>query len=624
MASNAFWGLLLACFSWPYTASNLSPTPNIDPSWQAALEMAVRSGLPSGTHMVFAYGPLGFLSVWSFYFPTTAVLSFLFLFGFQATLFVVLIGRLRRTAPLVVAIVVAYFAGTVAVALVAVQFTGIPERVLPLFFVGCVALVSRPRDESTSPFMWIALGATLGLFTLVKVSLALPMAVALVIVVLCTTTRHRQAIGQIILGALPVFALGWFSTGNGFTNLYAYARGSFDIVTGYTSALSVEAARQNATSWWALACVVAVGAFAVAHGRGWPGVRKSASDCSASCSYGICSVRGFVRHDSYHDPVFFVSIPLLLVAFTRVSTRWVWLAAGIVATTVVAMLAVGTFPSLVVRPDEGLRNIGHEASVLVSPSQTNLVIGDAKGTMEADYAVPPIMISTIGRHRAVVEPWEQGLIWAYGLTFDPMPAFRDGYTTYLDQLDAHYLASSEAPQFILRQPPLAPDGEDPTFDRPSTQLAMECQYRQVAIGAFWQLLEHVADRCGPAQEIGTSSGALGQWIAVPPTRHGDAVVATFQLPLDLWWQITDSLFKPPEVNIAVNGGSDVYRFVPGTAADLHVLVAPARLGWKPSYAPQHVSRIAFSVGGESLGAAGVKVTFYEVPMSAPQPTPGRR
>jgi hypothetical protein len=616
LTSNVFWGLVLALATWPFTAADLSPTPGIDPSWQATLEMAARNGLPWGTHVVFAYGPLGFLSVWSFYYPILAMLSFAFLLGFQSIFFAVLIRKLRTCAPFVVSLVVAYVTGAVAIALVATQFTGGPEKILPLFFIACIGLISRSPELPLSRWMWVALGVALPIFTLIKVSLSATMVVALVITVLCLTSERRHAVEWFAVGAVPTFAVGWFATGNSFTNIFAYAHGSIDIVNGYASALSIEEPGRGNDYWWAALCVVLLGAFAWAHCREITRrVQVGVGLLTLLFTWDLFR-EGFVRHDTYHDPVFFASVPLLLVAFTPSRRTWAYLVAGVTVATVIALCAVNSFPSPVGRPDLGLRNVGHEVDELVTPSQRTSLLQNAQYAMEAQYQVPPEMLSAIGHQSVVVEPWEQGLVWAYGLTFDPMPAFRDGYTTYLDQLDANYLAGSHAPRFILRQQPVAIDGQDPTFDRPSTQIAIECRYRELSSDTSWQLLEHTSDRCGAMKKLKTVSVGLGQYLSVPRAPGGDAVVATFSLPFSLWWHISNELFKPPLTYATVNGGAVVFRFIPGTASDPHLLVPSRNLGWNADFAPGAITSIAFSVGGQGFGNAGVTATFYEIPMSA--------
>ena len=620
VGSNAFIGFVLALLSWPFNAIALAPTPGTDPSWQATLEMSARFGVPWGTHEISAYGPLGFLTVWSWYYPLLAALSFIFLLGFQSVLFAVVLNRLRRSVPFIPALLLAYVAGTVAFAIVALQYTGIPEKILPLYFIAGVALLSRARETPVPPWMWITLGVTFSLFALVEVGLAIVMFAALVVLVLFSTSERRRAVALIAFGVVPTFVIGWFATGNGFSNLYSFARGSVSEVSGYTSALAIEASGQGGSYWWAALCVGIIVAFAIAHCRGMERRAKVGIGLLTLLFTWSIFKEGFVRHDVYHDPVFFASIPLLLVAFLPSKKNRMWLAAAVAGTTVIAMIVVGSFPSPLGRPDTALDNVGHEFSTLVSPTRTAALIHNAQQAMESGLEVPAPMISTIGALTVTDEPWEEGLIWAYGLHFDQLPASGTGYTTYTDQADAHYLATSDAPRFVVNQL-LPSDQNDPTFAGPSTQVALECHYRQVQSEpqsnpyTTWQLLERTRNRCGTPQKITSISAGLGQWIDVPSAPAGDAIVARFNLPLDLWWHLSNFLFKPPSVEVTVNNGASSYQFTPGTASDLHLLVPSQNLQWEPWFAPSSVTSIAFSIGGQGFGTSGVTATFYEIPMS---------
>jgi hypothetical protein len=582
--------------------------------------MSARFGVPWGTHEISAYGPLGFLTVWSWYYPVLAALSFLFLLGFQSVLFALVLERLRRSVPFLPALLLAYAAGTVAFAIVALQYTGIPEKILPLYFIACVALVSRARERPVPPWMWFTLGVTFSLFSLIEVGLGVVMFPALVITVLFMTSDRRRAVSLLALGIVPTFLIGWFATGNGVSNLFSFARGSVSEVSGYTSALAIEASGRGGSYWWAALCVVIIVAFAIAHCRGME--RRAQVGIGLLTLLFTWSVfkEGFVRHDAYHDPVFFASIPLLLAAFLPSKKNWLWIGAGVAGATVIALIVVGSFPSPLGRPDTALDSVGHEIATLVSPSRSAALIHNAQQAMETSLGVPAWMISRIGASTVTNEPWEEGLIWVYGLHFDQLPASGTGYTTYTDQADADYLATSDAPRFVVNQL-LPSDQNDPTFDGPSTQVALECHYRQVQSDpqsnpyTAWQLLERTRNRCGTPTKITTVSAGLGQWIDVPSAPAGDAIVARFKLPLDLWWHFTDALFKPPNVVASVDDGASSYRFTSDTASDLHLLVPSQNLQWDQAFAPSTVMSIAFSVGGQGFGTSGVTATFYEIPMS---------
>ena len=172
----------------------------------------------------------------------------------------------------------------------------------------------------------------------------------------------------------------------------------------------------------------------------------------------------------------------------------------------------------------------------------------------------------------------QTAIWAHpGLRFDPLPVLQDytAFTPSLDQLDTHFLRSSAAPRYILRQP--VADRRAGT--RPSSPLppswrssAGTAKSRPTRYGS-----SSSAGRTGAARPdcSATVTTGLGHWVTVPPAPAGDAIVASFQLPDDLWskLQVASSTSRPTcswpsttaRSDVAVRGG---HRARPPRPADV--------------------------------------------------------
>jgi len=216
-----------------------------------------------------------------------------------------------------------------------------------------------------------------------------------------------------------------------------------------------------------------------------------------------------------------------------------------------------------------------------------------------------------------VSPWGDTVLWANpSFHFDPLPVLQDynAYTPSLDQLDVRFLRSSDAPQYILRQPH-AIDGRNPAFEPPATQLAIECRYREVAADYVWQLLERESNRCGHLQKLGSVITGLGHWVTVPSAPPADEVVASFELPDSLSSRVESLLFKSAHVSFTVNDGQEKWRFVEATGPDLHVLRASSALGYSSAFVPVPTHSFRFSINGERRSKSGIKISFYEIPMT---------
>src|ERR1019366_9366552 len=130
-----------------------------------------------------------------------------------------------------VAAIVAYFVG--GMSLVSARYFGTNvavEDVLALVLIICVSLLSRKHDDPPPQWIWIGLGGALSIFALVKLSLGIGIGVALIVTIVCLPSERWRTVGAVLLGAVPLFGLGWFGTGNGVGNLVAFGRSSIEVI----------------------------------------------------------------------------------------------------------------------------------------------------------------------------------------------------------------------------------------------------------------------------------------------------------------------------------------------------------------------------------------------------------
>jgi len=572
-----------------------------------------------GTRIVFTYGPLGFLTSQQLNYSSTALASFLFAFAFSTVIFGILVWSLRRSLPLWGAIPLAYVVG-------AVSFhtgVGVPEDIYAPVLIVCVALVSRTSEEPAPIWIWAGLGVVLSFFSLVKVSLGVGLVVVLLIAV-CILPRGRwQAVGGLVLGAVPTFCLAWFGTGNGFSNFVPFVRGSAAIVSGYGPAMSKDYPygdlfpNRTFVYWWAALVVIVIGAFVFAHGYKLARRVRIGIGLMTLIVVWLLFKEGFVRHDIAHDLVFFAAAPLLVAAFDLGPRLWAPLVAGLLGLSVVTGIVAGGMPALVDQPWTSAQNFVHEATVLGSSQQRAAAIDRSRAFLRAWYAVPSQMLAYMRGQTVDVSPSEQAAAWTYPeVRFDPLPVIQDysAYTSTLDELDRTFLTTPNAPRFILRLNQPAVDGRNSAFEPPSTQLAIQCRYHQVMATTKWQLLEHGRNRCGQMRFLRSVTTGFDRWVAVPPAPPGDSIVATFHLSLGLSWNLEALLFKPPNLFMGYNGGKDSWRFLAATAPDLHVLRSALTLGYSAPYVPASVDSLRLSVDGRGGSSTGVTVSFYGVPV----------
>ena len=261
-----------------------------------------------------------------------------------------------------------------------------------------------------------------------------------------------------------------------------------------------------------------------------------------------------------------------------------------------------------------------ELGDLAVPADFSRLQARARARIVAQEPLVAKTMSLLKGHTVAIEPWEDLVAWADpAARWDPEPVLQaySAYTTGLDRLDARFIASPKAPQRILVwRFSEGFDDRDFFMDPPATTEAIFCHYSQLALQGPWQVLRRIRNRCGAPVELGKVRTEFGEPVKVPPAR-GDMVVASFQFGLPLLSKLADVLLKPPFTYLTTWGTSGTpftYRFVTGTAADLHVLATPPALGYTGRFAPASLSQVELSGGGWPSGKGSLTVVFWGIPM----------
>ena len=636
LRSSAFWGLVLAVATWAGTGASLKPKPGLDPSWQASLYMQAHLGLAAGSHGVFTYGPLGFLTITRLYYPGLALLALIYSGALAASVYGLLVSGIRRFAPLPVAVVAALLAGAPMVIL--------NQQVEGWISVGCccaVYIIRQPADRPAAAGWWAALGVLAGVNILTKTTVGVYLVLACLVVLACAPRGKSYRPVYVLIGSgAATFVIGWVGTGNGPSGLISFVKGAVSVTSGYASAVYSRAVPPNAPplfwmlrtpySWWLMAvAAVVLGALAII---AWPRLGQEPATLAAywrrfRVGAGVSLVLGLPLVFLYKEAVilqgprdYFAALPILFVAAAFIgrparlrALERGGLMAVVFAAAVVAYLGNNAGTTYDVTKAVGIGRFVDQVTTVLAHSGPK--ISHYRAALQAHYALPPEVLARIGDGTVAIDTWENTVAWAYPqLRWDPLPVIQDyaAYTTYLDKLNASFLTSSRAPAYVLRRPDTI-DGRSATLDPPQTQLELACRYKDIAEFNGWQLLQSTPDRCGTPTPIGTVSAGYGETITVPSAPAGDMIVATFSLHKGLSWDLQNLLYRPPGFGLRINDSSGVIRFISGTAGDMHMIRAPEALGWGRGFAPVPISTMTITEAGVSA-RSGVVVHFYAIPM----------
>jgi hypothetical protein len=603
-------GLLVALLGWQ--VGMLPPGPGLDPSWNAGLAIAVHDGLRFGAEIAFSYGPLGFLQSQFVWFDGLAVLSFLYTGSVYVLFCIGLVWALARRLPLLLAVVLAF---------VLVAVMPLLEFSMLSAVFACFWLLERERSGRTLD-LFVVGAATFGaLAALIKLSTG-PLVPLLLLIALIGVRAGRWRIAA-FLGLLGVELLAlWLVTGQDLGDVPAFVGHTLEISSGYSASMLRQT---NVAAWKVVAATLAaVGVSLALVGAAWlAGYRDRAARWAGLVIVALASFaiykEGVVRTDAGHLTLYFANACVLWLAVGLGGVRWRWMLAA------AAVVAVMTVP---VRPPELGTNLDFVANVrfafdqartLVSSGRREEASDAGRAGMQAVYRLEPGALAALRGRTVAVEPWEIGVVWAYGLDWRPLPVFQNytAYTAALDRLNSEAVESPQGPERILREnqrlvlpefPGLDLDGRFPGWDPPEQARAVLCNFAPLQTTERWQVLGRVADRCGPPRALGSVGAEAGEEVQVPAPRPGGVVFVRIDgAGVSGLERLQTVLFRARSRHLTVNG-TRRYRLVPETAGDGLLLRASPGLVRPGPFSPIPEAR-SISVDG---APGDLTFSFFEI------------
>jgi len=606
ITSAAGVGVVFTVAAWPVLS--LSPGTGLDQSWGFGLASAAVKHIAWGPNLDFTYGPLGFLTVRTLYFGSTAALAFAYQFVVVWALFTLLFRFSRASLPLIPAALVSYGIGATAISLVD------PGDLLmaPTVLVGILA-VRQDRALVRRVLMTILITVSALGFLIKFADGLVPLGIVVVVVALGRGRgRLLEAAGSAVVFAV-VLIVTWLATGNGLGSLPTYFRYGADIAGGYSSAMQLEMDRTD--EWFYAGIVLVVLASLTFFRVRQASRREQLGTALILFGYAWWALKeGFVRHDA-HDLIFFglMFVTVAVFDFSLPRPRVFYLTA-VAVVGVMAWSAAGAVPPNVLALAADADGFGHQLHTVATRQLRNATVNAARDQMRQTYGLSSAMVSELNGHTVAIEPWENSVAWAYPLLhWDPEPVLQtySAYTTSLDLLDSDFIESPEAPSRILQQSPEAIDGRNPAFEPPTTTVASVCRYVQIDASAAWQVLSRVPDRCGAPHLIATDTATVGKPVRVPTGSPGTMVVARFtSLPLPVSYELAAVVLKPPIMFMTASGHR--YRFIVGTAGDLHLLRSASSTGYTAPFVPAAISVFELSGAGMAPGTSHYVVSFYSI------------
>ncbi len=587
----------------------LEPQPGVDNSWGAALHMALHDGVTFGNHLIFTYGPLGFLSVPTLWYSHTGAIAFFYAVLVRLALAGALFAGARRSYGAV--------AGA-AVALLVASASGSALETVPFLVFGVWA-VDRLSDSSRILIAMAAAGAVAGFELLNKTSTGIEL-VALALVMACTARGRRSVQLAVTVAAMVVAVLiGWSATGQGLGTLPAFAHSTEQIISGYAAGMGGGALIDG----WPVVAACAAFVF------GLVGALQMTANGESRRRWGIVALwitffyfefkEGFVRHDAGHNQIFFDSMLGGFLAFRWGPERRLAALGATAALCLFSVVAAGSAFSHVLDFPGDASSAVKQIEQVSERSKRDAIMAQGRALIEHSYPIDQQTLNLVRGKTTHVAPYQVAVAWAYDLAWHPLPVFQSytAYTTSLDQDNADALNSAYAPQRILRNLEGPIDGRVLSFDEPLTTRTMLCRYRPLRATSSWQVLALGPNRCAAPVLLRTVHANWNQVVAVPAPPNDDTVVFVriSGVAVAGFERLTALLFRPAQRVVVLNGAA--HRLVEETASDGLLLRAPARVDYAAPFnlAPNSTTIAVEKVGALPLPGAPITYSFYSQSVS---------
>lgn len=235
----------------------------------------------------------------------------------------------------------------------------------------------------------------------------------------------------------------------------------------------------------------------------------------------------FARPDHLFYFLFYLALfyLLLLVYLVRVKALYVLLMALPLLLFYANMRTVG-YDRLYLPEAPGTRNF---RTVLMDYANYRRRLLDESTRHLASRVLPPTLRQTMGDRSVDTYPWETSYVAANDLHWRPRPVFQSytAFTPYLDQKNAAFFASREAPDYLLWEldhwmgPVGSVDHRYLLSDEPHTIRQILSRYKIVQTServALWQRSDPLALR--EPTVIGAGRSAWSRWIETPRVSSG--------------------------------------------------------------------------------------------------------
>ena len=534
---------------------------SLDQSWETTLVEQFLRHAQCGTDLVFTYGPWGFLAEprgnpaiypWLLFGRLVLALGVCFGAAFLSLL------RIRRRSWRCVwllwflALATPWIVAPFLLYAVVFETAGLTdESVCPTLMrnglrsCGAGAFACQlPRLLSLAMLVpACALGAHVKL-------VALPLVAALGLVILLDEVVLARRVPYISAGLAACYAAFYFAAGQHAASFLPYLRGAFATMSGYSDGMAFYGPNLEAIAG-ALFCLIVplIYTVAIRGRRGWTALAGAAW---VAAYFFMAFKQAFVRQDGGHlwAGILMFAVPASLILILLAGHFWFRLLVPLAAAATV-FFAWSTVPAGDLHHYLASRTSAIRQFPRAFQSSASLQRDwrDSLAGWREIYPIAPLTGS------ADILPTDILTLLANSADYRPRPVIQSyaAVNEYLARLNANFLAGPQAPDFVLLNAGSI-DGRYPSTDDNLAWLELLGRYQPAGFSGDYLALRK-APEPAPVEsaKILERTVTWDQEVELGSPSAGP-VWAQIDLPVQPLGRLIDFLFRPPEVDLAVEAG----------------------------------------------------------------------
>ena len=438
------------------------------------------------------------------------------------------------------------------------------EEFVAALLAACMLIVVRRGEDLTWPARsWLpvtmAMGGVAGVLLLTKFSAGL-LSFGILILISLALLPCWSLFVSMWTSFIATATLLWLLMEGDLTYFGMWAQRSSVIASSYSGAMATyDVTALLGAGFAGLGVIVALFAIHRARALGFPAWTCVLVLLTETLGFYIGWKLAFVRIEPLRISAALVMLtPLVVWAIPR---TWPPIRTGLAAVAFpLAALGFAVISVLALSTYTPLTSVVSWASALkwsISEAALSADLDDRRAELDGRLDLSPEVQGILAGKGVHVDPVRTATVWAYLLTWRPMPIIQNfpAHDNELDQANLDTLLASSPDQVVLQgTQAYAIDDRNILWDPPRYQLALLCNFDEIARDDRWSVLQRGADRCSEPIPSGSQDVVAGVPVAIPKAQEGQIVLARFTPERGVLDALVSLLLKPPSpLTATVNG-----------------------------------------------------------------------